>query len=401
MMSDKAVIQTYALQCEAEAKSILKWWSEHMLDMENGGFLGSINNEGFINNKEKGIVLNARICWTFAAASIHFLEKKYAEIAERAFVYIRDFFVDKKFGGVYWSVNEKGEMLDGKKQIYGLAFTIYGLAELYKANGNEETLTLAKDLFYLIEKYSFDSNKSGYIEAFARDWEAVDDLRLSDKDDNEKKTMNTHLHIIEAYANLYTVWKEAFLRQQILNLLNDFEKHIINSKTHHLNLFFDENWQLHSSLISYGHDIEAAWLLLECAEIVADENYIQKYKQYALSLANAAFEGWDKNEGGLWYEYEPQTNLLQHEKHWWPQAEAMVGFLNAFQISNQERYLKYSLHSFSFIQKRILDTKNGEWYWGVDKDGNSLNKEKAGFWKCPYHNTRACLEVVKRLKTKD
>lgn len=390
-------IQQYKSDATTEAKSILDWWTNNMQDEKNGGFYGSIDNDGNINNAAKGIVLNARICWTFATGYLYFNDEKYLAIAECAYNYIKEFFLDKKYGGVYWSVDKNGKILDGKKQIYGLAFTIYGLAELYKANKNDAVIGLAKELFLLIEKYSLDKNKGGYIEAFARDWSSAGDLRLSEKDDNEKKTMNTHLHIIEAYANLYSVWKNDMLKDKILHLLDVFEQHIIN-QNHHLNLFFDEDWILHSSAVSFGHDIESAWLLQECAEIVEEEIYINRYKNLSVNIADASLDGWDNKSGGIWYEYEPKNNYWIKEKHWWPQAEAMVGFWNAYQISANEKYAELSIQSFNFIRENLMDKKCGEWFWGIEQDGTLMNKEKAGFWKCPYHNTRACLEIAKRIK---
>ncbi len=392
------VLEKYKSAVSKELISILDWWYKHMIDNDNGGFWGSVNNYNQISpDAPKGIVLNSRICWAFSAAYLQKNDLQYLQIASRAFDYIKKHFIDEDYGGVYWSVDESGKMLDGRKQIYGLAFTIYAFAEYYKVTNNNETLSIAKDLFLTIEKYSFDKSKTGYIEAFARDWSSSDDLRLSEKDDNQKKTMNTHLHIIEAYANLYSVWPDTGLKKKILLLLDNFNQHIVNPKNYHLNLFMDEDWNVHSSLISYGHDIEAAWLLQECTEIVGETSYIEKYKSIAVKMADAALEGWDIKNGGLWYEYDTATNHWQNEKHWWPQAEAMVGFFNAYQITGDEKYLHLSELSFDFITKHLKDKINGEWFWGINENGTLMEKEKAGFWKCPYHNSRACIEIIKRL----
>jgi mannobiose 2-epimerase len=229
-------------------------------------------------------------------------------------------------------------------------------------------------------------------------WKPADDLRLSEKDENESKTMNTHLHIVEAYANLYTAWPEDKLRRSIQGLLEIFDRYIINRETYHLNLFMDENWNVKSTLVSYGHDIEAAWLLAECAEIINDENLISRFKELSIKLADAAAEGLAA-DGGLWYEYDPATGQLVKEKHSWPQAEAMVGFFNAYQVSGREDYLQHSLDSWEFIKRYIKDNRGGEWFWGVHDDYSVMDKEKAGFWKCPYHNTRACIEIIRRVSS--
>lgn len=391
------IVSAYRDELSGELSSILDFWMKNTIDEKNGGFLASLNNENISNPAApKGVVLTSRILWTFSAAYLKENKQEYLDIASRAYKYIVDHFIDRRYGGVYWSVDSKGAMLDGRKQIYGLAFCIYGLSEYYKASGENIALHLAKDLFNHIEKNSFDEKNGGYLEAFTQGWKLLDDLRLSEKDNNEKKTMNTHLHIIEAYANLYSVWPDEMLLESIKHLLDLFEQHFIDPHTFHLHLFMDEYWNVKSSLVSYGHDIEAAWLLLECAEISGNANYISRLKELSISIADAAAEGLDK-AGGLWYEYDPAEDLLIKEKHSWPQAEAMVGFLNAYQLTGNEKYLYYSLNSWEFVKKHIKDNIKGEWFWGVNADYSIMQKEKAGFWKCPYHNARACMEIYKRV----
>ncbi len=390
-------ISAYKAAMETELRLILDWWMHHMMDEKNGGFYGSVSNSNEPAVTEKGVVLNSRILWSFAAAYNFSPKEEYLKFAERAFNYIENNFIDYRYGGVYWSVDEKGKMKDGKKQIYGLAFCIYGLSEYYRVSSDNTALIIAKDLYNTIEQYSFDKVHGGYIEAFTREWYSSGDLRLSDKDDNERKTMNTHLHIIEAYANLYTVWPDDELKQKIENLLGYFDSYIINKQNHHLNLFMDDEWNVRSSLISFGHDIEAAWLLQECAEVINHQQYINLYRQLSIALADAAAEGLDVKDGGLWYEYDPTKNQLIKEKHWWPQAEAMVGFFNAYQIAREEKYLHYSVNCFEFVKNKIKDNEKGEWIWGIQEDGAIIKKEKAGLWKCPYHNSRACIELIKRI----
>ncbi len=393
----KEALSLYKAELQKELHSILEWWMENMVDNENGGFYGTVSNGNVPADAAKGVVLNSRILWTFAAAHLFSPAEKYLQTARRAFNYIEKNFVDHRYGGVFWSVDVKGKMKEGRKQIYGLAFCIYGLAEYYKISNDAAALVLAKDLYNCIEQYSFDKQQGGYIEAFTREWYNAGDLRLSEKDDNERKTMNTHLHIIEAYTNLYTVWPDEKLKEKIEALLAVFDRHIINKENNHLNLFMDDEWNVRSSLLSFGHDIEAAWLLQECAEIIHNPSYIDLYRPHSVKLADAAAEGIDKNDGGLWYEYEPATNHWIREKHWWPQAEAMVGFFNSYQITGNKKYLEYSLNCFRFVQQHIKDNKKGEWFWGIHADGSVIQKEKAGFWKCPYHNGRACLELIKRI----
>lgn len=381
-----------------ELNAILCYWQKYTVDFRNGGFYGRINfNNEIEETADKGIVLNARILWAFSAGYILVGSKEYLKLAKRSYDYITAHFFDTNHGGVFWSVDFEGKPKNTKKQIYALAFTIYGLTEYYKASKDENALLKAKQIFEVIEKHSFDVINGGYIEALSEEWQVLKDLRLSDKDANEKKTMNTHLHIIEAYSNLYAVWPNQYLKIQILGLLKTFDKYIIDHKSKRMILFFDENWTAKSDIISYGHDIEASWLLLEAAEIIDDEKLIVHFKKIAIEMANAAGKGIAAN-GGVIYEYEPKHNIYNYEKHWWVQAEAMVGFLNAFQLSKQEVYYNYFLNIWKFTKEYIIDHKNGEWFWGVDNDNEVMSKEdKAGFWKCPYHNSRACIEMVKRL----
>lgn len=384
-------------KAKTELINILDYWLKNTIDKENGGFIGEINHQNVINNNsEKGAVLNARILWSFSAAYAVEKNPEYLKTAKRAFQYIKDYFFDKEFGGIFWSLQADGKPKDTKNQIYAIAFVIYGLSEFYKIFKNEDALELAQSLFYKIELYSKDYKNKGYLEAFTRDWQEIEDLRLSEKDANEKKTMNTHLHIVEAYANLYLIWPNPKLKDSIKEILEVIALYFINKYTWHLKLFFDENWKEKEDVISYGHDIEAAWLLQWCAETIEDVDLIKNYQKYAVAFADATKEGLDA-DGGLWYEYEPKEQKLIAEKHWWPQAELWIGMINAWQLTQNEEFLEITEKNFEFVEKYIIDHKNGEWIWGVYADYSPILKDKAGFWKCPYHNSRACIELIKRL----
>ncbi|MDA6068501.1 AGE family epimerase/isomerase [Flavobacterium sp. AC] len=394
-------IQLKQLKSElsAELDSILKYWSKHTLDNENGGFIGQIDfNDHIIANAEKGSVLNARILWSFSASYKVTENEGHKKIAKRAFEFLSNHFYDPEFGGLFWSINPDKTPKDTKNQIYALAFAIYGLSEYYAISKDDKALEIAINLYLKIQEYSYDPANQGYLEAFTRDWQSIEDLRLSDKDANEKKTMNTHLHIVEAYANLFKVWKDKTLQSDIVELLETIEKHFINTENGHLRLFFDENWIEKPDVISYGHDIEAAWLLLQCAEISKNQTLIENYTKHAIQMAEVTKEGLD-TDGGLWYEFDPKKNELVAEKHWWVQAEALIGFYNAYQLTGDKNYLNIVYKNWKFIKKYILDTENGEWFWGINRDYSLIEKDKAGFWKCPYHNSRACLELINRINT--
>jgi len=388
----------YKEELGEELNRILKYWIENAPDDINGGFYGKVDNDNQNSpGAPKGSVLNARILWTFSAAFNHNADPACLHMAHRAYRFITGHFIDEEYGGVYWSVDYQGNPLDTKKQVYAIAFTIYAFSEYYRASGDESARQRAVDLFYLLVEKAYDPVKSGYFEAFTRDWKTMGDLRLSAKDANEKKTMNTHLHVLEAYTNLYRVWPDKALKEHIEMLLDNFFDHFIDDGKHHLVLFFDEYWNRKSDLVSYGHDIEATWLLLEAAEVIENEAMAGVLKRISTSIADATIKGLD-SDGGLWYEYEPADDRLIKEKHWWVQAEAMVGFFNAWQISGNEKYLEASVNSWAFVKDKILDTVNGEWFWGIKQDDNPMRSEdKVGIWKCPYHNSRACIEIIKRI----
>lgn len=377
--------------------NILPFWMNKMTDRERGGFYGRISGEDVLMPDEpKGAILNARILWTLSAAYRLLKKPEYLATATRAKRYLLDFFYDKQFGGIYWSVDCEGNPLDTKKQIYALGFAIYGLSEYARATGDEEALEYAIRLFEVIEKYSFDAEKNGYVEALTRDWQPIADMRLSDKDENEKKTMNTHLHILEPYANLYRVWKDGRLKTQLKNLIELFVTKILDTQTYHLNLFFEDDWTNKYHLISYGHDIEASWLIHEAALVLGDETVLKQIEPVIMRIARAADEGLNA-DGSMTYERFSDKGETDRELHWWVQAENVVGHLNLYQHFGDEEALSTALRCWQFIKDKLIDRENGEWYWSRFADGSiNRNDDKAGFWKCPYHNGRMCLEINER-----
>lgn len=390
-MDTSRKIDTLRSELEKELmENILPYWSTKMVDNVNGGFYG--RRDGFDRleeNADKAIILNTRILWTFSRA-IKFSEEA-RPIADRAYHYLVEHFVDKEKGGVYWMLDYKGNPVSTKKQIYAQAFAIYALSEYHMATGDAISLELCRELFYLIEKHSFDQEFNGYLEAFDRDWNLLEDLRLSEKDANEKKTMNTHLHVLEAYTNLYRCWKDERLKKQLRNLVLVFRDKIL-SPQNHFNLFFDERWNVKSDEISYGHDIEGSWLLFEAVEVLGDIDLLEEITIISLKLVDVTLQEGFANDGGL------KNEAHDPEKHWWPQAEALVGLINSWQLTNQYSYLASAFRVWDFIRDNLVDREHGEWFWRVDVNGNVVRAEdKAGPWKCPYHNGRAIFELLERL----
>jgi mannobiose 2-epimerase len=399
LLSNLAVLKTEVT--EELITNILPFWMTKMIDPEHGGFYGRIDGSGIVHkDADKGCVLNARILWTFSSAYRILGDPEYLKIAGRAKDYLVKYFFDNEHGGVYWLLDHKGDMKDGKKQIYAQAFAIYGLTEYYRITYDKDCLDKAIDLFRLVEKYSFDQKLDGYFEAFSREWGITGDLRLSEKDANEKKTMNTHLHVLEAYTNLSRVWKDDFLKKQLHGLLEVFTNKIVNNQTFNLNMFFDEEWNDKTDLVSYGHNIESSWLLYEAALVLGDPSIILKVKGLCFKIAESSKAGL-MADGGMIYEKFFSSGHVDSDRHWWVQAETVVGFLNAFTLSGNEEYLNLSLKNWSFISGNLIDKKNGEWYWSVDKYLKpNLKDDKAGFWKCPYHDSRMCLEIIERTNKK-
>jgi mannobiose 2-epimerase len=379
-------------------KNILPYWMTHAPDRVHGGFVGYISHRNHVDNRaNKGIVLHARILWTFSAAYRKYGEDAFLEMADRAYCYIMDHFIDREHGGVFWELDYMGTPVSTRKQVYAIAFAIYAMTEYWQASGEGEALDTAIRLFGETEAHALDSKRNGYIEALSGEWEPLADVRLSEKDANEPKTMNTHLHIMEAYTSLFGAWKDPRLQRALENIIRLFIEKFIDPGTWHLNLFFDDDWRLKSSFISFGHDIECSWLLHEAAWVLGKRELAEQTGQIAVRMARANFAGLDK-ENGLIYEMFPGERRMDTDRHWWPQAEALVGYFNAYQLSGEEEFFHKAAAIWDFIRKRIIDREHGEWFWGVDSSGvPDTGREKAGFWKCPYHNSRACLEMMRRI----
>ncbi|MCG3120350.1 MAG: Cellobiose 2-epimerase [bacterium] len=391
-----------ALRVELENvlhSNILDYWLTHGIDSVHGGFRGYVDYQNRSDEyAEKGSVLNTRILWAFSAAYRVFPRLEYLAAAQRAFTYLVEYFEDKENGGVIWAVDYQGRPTNKRKQTYTLAFAIYAFSEYFAATGQQAALEKAQALFQLIEEHCVDWRHGGYWEALSADWRPIADVRLSEKDVNEKKSMNTHLHVLEGYTNLARVWPTARVYDSLRNLIGLFKERIIDQQHGHFNLFFDEHWNIRSAVVSYGHDIEGSWLLVEAAQVAGDADLLRQVRGYSVRLVDAALEGLDV-DGGLMNEKNLTSGHLDTDKHWWQQAEGLVGLLNAYEITHNEKYLALCVEMWNFLKSKIIDFERGEWYWKVNQAGAPYpNDEKIGFWKCPYHNSRACLEVMARLE---
>ncbi|GBU26878.1 N-acyl-D-glucosamine 2-epimerase [Treponema sp. R8-4-B8] len=379
-------------------ENILPFW-QGMADNENGGFYGEADFYGKIDKTAaKGCILNSRILWTFSAAYRMFGDLAYKAYAQRARDFLSKAFLDTTHGGLYWLADHTGKALDTRKQFYNIAFGIYALSEHYLATGDQSSLELAMALFNVTEQYGLDTSEGGYIEACNREWRSIDDFRLSGKDLNCPKSMNTNLHILEAYTNLVRANGNERVRKALNSLLHITLDKIVNSDWH-FKLFFDMNWNSLTKDISYGHDIEGSWLLYEAALAVGDESLISRVKQAALAIAEVIYKtAIDHKNGGLLSGCD-EAGHIHNKKEWWPQAEAVVGFYNAYELSGERKYFDAAESIWSYIQNYFVDSTHGEWFNELSIENTpDINLPKAGFWKCPYHNARACLEVVRRME---
>lgn len=392
-------LANFRQEVRLELFNILNYWKKYAPDKDRGGFYGFVDSKNVQDGKApRAIVINSRILWTFSAAHQLFPDAEYIAIAKRAFDYITKYFIDGKYGGVYWSVKSDGSALQTKKQLYGHAFAIYGLAEYYKVSKDDTALRMAIDIFSKVTRHSYDKTDGGYVEAFERDWSGTSDYILSKAPLN--KSMNTHLHLLESFTNLYRVWKDELSKFHLRHSIEVMLNHIIDPETNSMTLFFNNKWQRKATTVSYGHDIEASWLLHEAAGVLGDEVLIDKCRPAAVQMANAAVKG-IADDGSLYYELDTATDQLNKNKHWWPQAEAMVGFFNAYQLTGKVHFLDKTERAWEFIKKHMIDQQNGEWYGTLDENNRVTAADKITFWKCPYHNGRACMELWRRLGEKD
>ena len=406
--------------------NILRFWLDQMMDYEHGGFYGRMDGNGELHkDAEKGAILNARILWAFSAAFRVLKHPEYLEAATRAKDYIIEHFIDQEYGGVYWSVDCEGNPLDTKKQFYAIGFMIYGLTEYARATGDREALDYALDLYDCIEEHAFDREHNGYIEACTREWGRIEDMRLSDLDANYPKSQNTHLHIIEPYTNLLRCLKEAQAQEScdyvsaigsvlpvgisvppqtisevegaLRNLVDIFTEKILNKETNHLDLFFGMDWTRGAGhLESYGHDIECSWLLHEAALVLGDQQVLNKVEPIVQAVAQASAKGL-RPDGSLIHEANLDTGYVDDDLHWWVQAENVVGWYNIWQHFGDEEAFNRAEKCWHYIKKQLIDYEHGEWYWSRHANGLLNTKDdKAGFWKCPYHNSRMCLEIIER-----
>ena len=376
---------------------ILPFWMNHAIDRQGGGFHGALTNDLRIRDEvPRSAILHGRLVWTFSAAYRVLGVGGLRATAEHARDYLLRQLSDPVHGGVYWSVDRLGRPVEDRKHTYAQAFAIYGLAEHHLATADRISLRRARELFELLEAHAHDPVHGGYVEGRDRAWGPLADMRLSDKEPNCRKSMNTHLHVLEAYTCLLLAWPDAVLRRRLRELVDVFLERIVDPEQPRFRLFFDDDWRRLPDHVSPGHDIEGSWLLVEAAEALGDAALLARVRQLALRMAGEVLARGRDGDGPVLHELGPDGT--SRERHWWVQAEAIVGFTAAHQISGDERYGVAALACWDYVQRHFVDRTHGEWFKVLRPDGTPIpGQMKAGPWECPYHHARMCLEMMARL----
>ena len=377
-------------------EDIIPFW-KNLRDDEFGGYYGYIDYDLNLNKKaEKGCILNSRITWFFSNAYTLLKDKSLLEEADHGYEFLKEHCIDKEYGGIYWSMKYDGTPLDTTKHTYNQAFCIYALSSYYEASGKQEALELARKLYELIETRCMDDK--GYLEAFTRDFKPESNEKLSENGVLAEKTMNTLLHVLEAYTELYRVSHDEKVGDRLRWIMDTFADKVYNPKLKRQEVFFDKDYNSIIDLHSYGHDIETAWLMDRSLEVLGDAAYTEKLtpitKALTENIYNVAFDGHSLSN-------ECDKGVVDTNRVWWVQAETIVGFLNGYEKDpSKTQYKEAAEAAWQFIKDHVIDKRQGsEWYWLVRQDGSPVEgKPIVEPWKCPYHNGRMCMEVIRRLK---
>lgn len=375
-------------------KDIIPFWQK-LRDEVYGGFYGYMGAELAVDEKAvKGCILNSRILWFFSNAVLTLKDKTLLSDAAHAYRFMKEHCLDKEYGGVFWSVSYDGEPEDVTKHIYNQAFAIYALSAYYAASRDVEALKTAFSLFSLIEEKGFD--EGGYKEALDRTFAPAANDKLSENGVMAEKTMNTLLHVFEAYTELYRVSRDEKTADRMRFMLDTIAEKVYNPVLGRQEVFFDKDWNSLIDLYSYGHDIEAAWLTDRGLEILQDDGYTEKLAPVTDTITNNIYQ---RAFAGHSLPNEAENGVPDTTRVWWVQAEAIVGFVNAWQKHPQEqKWLDAAGEVWEYIRTRLIDQREGsEWFWSVQADGTPNEKPIVEPWKCPYHNGRMCMEVIRRL----
>ena len=374
---------------------IIPFWKS--LHDDAGGYIGWVDYDLTRRPKaERGCILNSRILWLFSQAYLALKDQSLLEEAKHAYKMLLRM-LDEKNGGVYWSVDPDGTVADSTKHTYNQGFAIYALSAYYRASGDQAALELAQLLFELVEEKCFDGE--GYLEAFTIDWKPAGNDKLSENGVEAGRTMNTLLHVLEGYTGLYEAGHSPKVKERLMWIMNTWAEKVYNPKLRRQEVFFDLSYHTLIDLTSFGHDIETSWLADHTLDVLGDKALTERLRPMLLSLAeNTLKTAYTKGNG---FSNESENGKVDTTRVWWVQGEALVGFLNAWERTGEERYLEAAKSQWEYIKAKVIDPREGsEWFWSVKEDGTPIEKPIVEPWKCPYHNGRMCLEVLRRCKNK-
>ena len=373
-------------------RHLLPFWRS-LRDDERGGTIGLVEYDLTRRPEaERGCILNSRILWFFSEAFLTLGDESLLEEAGHNYAMLQRM-LDPVHGGVYWSMNADGSVLDSTKHTYNQAFAIYALSAYARASGLEEPLALARELFATVEQRCFDGE--GYLEAFTADWQPAGNEKLSENGVEAKRTMNTLLHVLEGYTGLYQAGGDEQVRQRLVWILELWAEKFYNPEKRRQEVFFDLEYHSLIDLHSFGHDIETSWLADRTLELLGDPELTRRIRPLLMSLADCTLAAaWTPDNG---FANESEKGVVDQTRVWWVQAESLVGFLNAWEKTGEERYLTAARAQWDYIRRKVIDPRPGsEWFWSVREDGTPVEKPIVEPWKCPYHNGRMCMEVIRR-----
>lgn len=372
---------------------IAPYWKK-LIDREFGGYYGYVDFDLDLDKTApKGVILNSRILWFFSNAYLTYKDPDMLDYAEQAYLFLRDRCLDREFGGVYWMMKHDGGVFDSIKHTYNQAFAIYALSSYYAATGNNEALEIAFEIFQLIEDICTD--EKGYLEAFDREFRPIANEELSENGVLADRTMNTVLHVLEAYTELYRVSEDEIVGEKLRNIIDIVKNHVYDPEKARLEVFFDFNYNSLLDLDSYGHDIEATWLLDRACEVLGDSELLRSVRAMTGPISEQVYQHAYKLHS---LENECEEGKTDTTRVWWVQAEAVVGFLNAYKYTSDEKYLAAAEDIYSYIEDKMVDKREGsEWFWDLDENGEPTSRKPiVEPWKCPYHNGRMCFEIKNR-----
>lgn len=378
---------------QAELLHIYGFWKS--LYDEKGGYTGQVDFALHHDaNAEKGVILHARILWFFSNVYLSAGEADALFYARHAYEFLMNHAFDREYGGMFWMLDAAGNSLDDMKHTYNQVFCIYGLSSYYLASGDKTALNTAYRLFETVEERCAD--EYGYAEAFTRDWQPILNEKLSEDGFQAEKTMNTLLHLIEAYTELYRADGSERVKERLLHALSLAYDKVYDPNTHILGVYFDRRMRSIANVYSYGHDIEASWLIDRALDVLGDFSGAQRLREMNAAIAQKVYA--TAYTGELVYN-QSIDGEVDKTRIWWIECESVVGFLNAFQRTGKAEYAEAAQRIWEYTRKNFVDTRAGaEWFYALNEQDSPIESYPvAGAWKCPYHNGRMCLEGMNRL----